>query len=145
MRKLWLCAAVLIGASTIRVARSQSQQSNWPPNYNPLNCSQVNSGFCPDTYRTKAHQSEYIGHDEPALLFYSNEPGSGNSSLYLLTLPKDPPTLPTQDGRGGTFEFQLNVAFWFGMVLCDSQSFPNFTHTCRPDTDDNIFDDADPI
>jgi len=144
MRKLWLCAAVLISASTTRVARSQSQQPNWPPNYNPLNCNQVNSGLCPDTYRTKTHQSEYIGHDEPALLFYSNEPGSGNSSLYRLTLPKDPPTLPMQDGRGGTFEFQLNVAFWFGMVLCDSQSFPNFTHTCRPDTDENIFDDADP-
>jgi hypothetical protein len=85
-----------------------------------------------------------VGHDEPALLFYSNTPGSGNSSLYLLTLPKDPPTLPAQDGTGGVFEFQLNIAFWFGMVLCDGQSFPNFTDVCEPDTDDNIFDDADP-
>jgi hypothetical protein len=31
------------------------------------------------------------------------------------------------------------------MVLCDSQSYANFTHICPPDTDDNIFDHADPI
>jgi len=124
-------------------AQAQTQRPDWPVNYNPLNCDTLNSGLCPETPWHKNYEGKYIGHDEPALLFYSNEPGSGNSSLYRLTLPEDPPTLPKQDGSGGTFEFQLNVAFWFGMVLCDSQSFPNFTHVCKPDTDDNIFDDSD--
>jgi hypothetical protein len=95
---------------------------------------------------TATHESNtyYEGHDEPALLFYSHTPGSGNSSVYRLRLPKDPPTLPTQDGTGGTFNFQLHPAFWFGMALCDSESAPNFTKTCVPNTDANIFDDADP-
>jgi hypothetical protein len=44
-----------------------------------------------------------------ALLFYSNVPGSGNSNVYVLTLPKDPPNLPKQDGTGGTFNFQLST------------------------------------
>src|SRR6202035_62936 len=144
MCKPALCLVSLIAISLQTVAHAQTHQSNWPQNYSPLDCSRVNSGLCPETPRRRNYEIKYIGHDEPALLFYSDEPGSGNSSLYRLTLPKDPTTLPKQDGSGGTFEFQLNVTFWFGMVLCDSQSFPNFTHVCKPDTDDNIFDDADP-
>src|SRR5438552_2926035 len=67
--------------------------------------------------------------------------GSGNNATYLLRLPKDPPTLPKQDGTGGTFNFQLHPAFWFGMALCDNQSAPEFTHAaCAPDSDTNIFD-----
>jgi hypothetical protein len=41
------------------------------------------------------------GHDEPAVLFYSDTPGSGNNDLYSLTLPKDPPTRPLQNGKAG--------------------------------------------
>ena len=43
----------------------------------------------------------YIGHDEPALLFYSNTPGSGNDVTYSMRLPTDPVTNPTQTGSGG--------------------------------------------
>jgi hypothetical protein len=86
----------------------------------------------------------YSGHDEPALLFYSDKPGSGNNAVYHFKLPLDPPVPPQQDGSGGTFNFQLHTAAWFGMVLCDTQSSPNFTHVCVPDTDANIFDNADP-
>src|SRR5579872_2813760 len=86
----------------------------------------------------------YSGHDEPAILFYSDHPGAGNSLATTLTIPKDPPTLPRQDGSGGTFNFELHPAFWFGMVLCDTQSSPNFTHVCNPDTDANIFENPDP-
>ncbi len=90
-------------------------------------------------------EDHYVGHDEPSVLFYSNKPGSGNSNQYRLTLPSDPPTLPRQDGTGGTFNFQLHPAFWFGMALCDSESSPEYTHDrCRPDSDSNIFDSADP-
>src|SRR5437763_8289291 len=45
----------------------------------------------------------YVGHDEPSALFYSNAPGSGNSSLYRVTLPKDPPPIPSN-----SFNFQLH-------------------------------------
>ena len=50
-----------------------------------------------------AHILPYIGHDEPATLFYSNTPGSGNDVTYQLKLPTDPPTLPKNNGSGGTF------------------------------------------
>jgi hypothetical protein len=85
-----------------------------------------------------------IGHDEPAVGFYSSTPGAGNANIYNLILPKDPPKLPNQQGTGGTFNFQLHPAFWFGMVMCDTQSFPEFTSTCVADTDANIFDNSDP-
>ena len=100
-----------------------------------LNCDDVPSGLCADTGTHLNYEGKYTGHDEPALLFYSDEPGSGNNQIYLIKLPKDPPNLPTQDGKGGTFNFELHPAFWFGMAICDSESFPNFTKTCKPDTD----------
>jgi hypothetical protein len=90
------------------------------------------------------YEGRYVGHDEPSVLFYSNIPGSGNSNVYRLRLPKDPPRLPTQDGTGGTFNFQLHPAFWVGMAMCDTQSFPNPGQPCTPDSDSNIFDSADP-
>jgi hypothetical protein len=94
----------------------------------------------------------YVGHDEPSLLFYSSAPGSGNSMVYLVQLPKEPPTPPKQDGTGGTYNFQLHGAFWLGMVLCDNQSAPNPGGSqlagpnipCTPDSDSNIFDGTDP-
>ena len=110
----------------------------------PLNCDDAGSGLCTDRASHKNYEGKYVGHDEPSLLFYSNRPGSGNSSVYELTLPKDPPTSPRQDGSGGTFNFQLHSAFWVGMAICDTQSFPVFTDTCNADTDANIADNADP-
>jgi hypothetical protein len=102
------------------------------------------SANCADI--SKRHQEAlgvYSGHDEPAITFYSNRPGAGNSLTTTLTIPTDPPTPPRQDGTGGTFNFQLHPAFWFSMVLCDTQSSPNFTHVCVPNTDANIFDNPD--
>jgi hypothetical protein len=88
----------------------------------------------------------YIGHDEPSLLFYSNKPGAGNNITWNLTLPKDPPTRPKQNGSGGTFGFQLHPAFWFSMVMCDPNGSPNPggipghpVAPCTPDSDSNIF------
>jgi hypothetical protein len=93
----------------------------------------------------------YTGHDEPSALFYSNTPGSGNNDVYLLRLPTDPKTLPTQNGTGGTFNTQLHPAFWFGMAMCDDQSAPNpggssfgKTVPCTPDSDTNIYNSSDP-
>ena len=107
--------------------------------------------LCTETTDPWNYQGQYTGHDEPSLLFYSNTAGSGNSSLYQLTLPKDPPTAPNQAGTGGTWNFQLHPAFWFGMALCDDQSAPNPGGSsvgaqipCTPDSDTNIFTGTTP-
>lgn len=109
-----------------------------------------NGMFCTEVYDSIGYEGKYTGHDEPSLLFYSNVSGSGNSNVYTLVLPTDPPTLPTQDGSGGTFNFQLHPAFWFGMAMCDDQSAPNpggssvgANIPCTPDSDINIFDNSD--
>jgi HYDIN/CFA65/VesB-like, Ig-like domain/Cep192 domain 4 len=89
------------------------------------------------------YNGQYIGHDEPALLFYSSTPGSGNSADYTITIPTEAPTLPNQSGTGGVWNFELMPAFWFGMAMCDPQSAPEYTHTaCTPDSDTNIFDNS---
>lgn len=103
-----------------------------------------NAPLCTETMDPTNYEGQYTGHDEPSLLFYSNQSGSGNSNVYQLVLPKDPPTLPKQNGTGGTFNFQLHPAFWFGMAMCDTQSYPEFTNTCTPDSDTNIFDNGNP-
>jgi hypothetical protein len=100
--------------------------------------------LCVDTVLHVDAQGNYVGHDEPSTLFYSSTAGSGNNDQYTLVLPKDPPTLPNQQGTGGTFNFQLHPAFWVGMAMCDTQSFPEYTTSCTPDSDANIFDSAVP-
>jgi hypothetical protein len=85
--------------------------------------------------------SHYVGHDEPSNLFYSNVPGSGNRLQYSLKLPRDPsPNNPNTPGK--SYQFELNGAFWFGMALCATQSYPNTVSTCTPDSDTNIVDPA---
>src|SRR5215472_3167665 len=84
-------------------------------------------------------EDQYVGHDEPSVLFYSSQAGSGNQMTYHLTLPTDP--APTQSGA--TFNFQLHPAFWFGMAMCATQSYPMQKSTCAPDSDSNIFDGQD--
>ncbi|HSS94148.1 MAG TPA: hypothetical protein VLR46_09170 [Candidatus Dormibacteraeota bacterium] len=81
----------------------------------------------------------YVGHDEPSMLFYSNRPGSGNSSTYKMTLPTEPAALPDASGSTSTtWDFQLHPAFWFGMILCNPDSYPNVTKQCTPDSNSNI-------
>ena len=33
---------------------------------------------------------EYVGHDEPSNVFYSDVPGAGSNMTYLVRLPRDP-------------------------------------------------------
>ena len=107
--------------------------------------------LCAETADPIGYNGAYTGHDEPSLLFYSNTNGSGSSQRYTLTVPSDPPTLPKQDGSGGTFNFQDRIAFWFGLALCDDQSGPNPGGSplagpnipCTPDSDANIYDGTD--
>ena len=107
-----------------------------------------NAVTCTETAYPYNYEGGYTGHDEPSLLFYSTTAGAGNSQVYRLTLPKDPPNPPTQDGNGGTFNFQLHPAFWFGMAMCDDQSAPNPGGSalagaqipCTANSDANIYD-----
>jgi hypothetical protein len=77
----------------------------------------------------------YVGHDEPSVLYYSNVPGAGNRNQWQLTLPKDPPP-SVKPGR--SWSFQLTPAFWFGMAMCDTASYPEQVSACAPDSDSNI-------
>ena len=84
---------------------------------------------------------QYVGHDEPSSVFYSDVPGSGNHMAYSLRLPRDPsPANPNTPGK--SYQFQLNGALWFGMALCDTQSYPEQVSTCTPDSNSNIVDPA---
>jgi hypothetical protein len=100
--------------------------------------------LCIDPAHSKEVLGYYTGHDEPAITFYSNTPGAGNSMVYRLQLPKDPPIRPNEAGTGGTWNFQLHPAFWFGLAMCDTTSAPVFTDVCVPDSDANIFENPDP-
>ena len=88
----------------------------------------------------------YVGHDEPSILFYDHRRGSGNDVTYNIRLPKDPPTMPNQDSTNGVYwAFQQRAAYWFGMIMCDTQSAPEFQHSsCKRDSDSNIFDSTNP-
>lgn len=145
MRRLQLTILGLIVVLPAAIAAAANGGPVNPNSHKPGVPCPSNSASCADI---APHLQEFIGHysghDEPAIAFYSNRPGAGNNISTVLTLPTDPPTLPQQDGSGGTFNFQLHSAFWFGMVLCDTQSSPNFTQICHPDTDANIFDNPDP-
>jgi hypothetical protein len=137
-------AALLLLASASAVAQPSSIREKL------LQCGTDSGILCAE--RLDAPLWGYIGHDEPSLLFYSNQPNSGNSSIYRLTLPKDPPLKPKQDGTGATWNFQLHPAFWLGMAMCDDQSAPNPGGSpgagpnikCVPDSDTNIYDGSDP-
>ena len=64
---------------------------------------------------------------------------------YTVTLPRNPRLQPTASGASGaTWDFQLRPTFWFGLTLCDSESAPEYTKTCRPDSDRNDLVGTDP-
>jgi hypothetical protein len=121
--------------SSARAATASTVHSHIDCSGGAINCSEV--------WDSEAvfGEGKYIGHDEPSTLFYSNVPGSGNQMRYKLTLPKDPsPNNPTMAGK--SYNFELHPAFWFGMALCDTQSYPEQVSTCSPNSDTNIVDPA---
>ncbi|MGN6380333.1 MAG: hypothetical protein ACTHNU_15370 [Gaiellales bacterium] len=102
--------------------------------------------LCIDPYHSIGDNGSYTGHDEPSVMFRSHRPGTGGADLtYTLRIPKDPPTPPKQNGKGGTWNFQQRSTFWLGLTMCDSQSDPNFTHVCKANSDYNAkFKSTDP-
>ena len=124
-------AAVLAGPVSGSSASTGSSHYSIDCAVSPL-CLEVNSPS--EIFKS----TKYVGHDEPSALFYSNRAGSGNSSLYRLTLPTDPPP-----SKSNSFNFELHPAFWFGMALCNVQSYPEQVSTCTPNSDTNIKNSPD--
>src|ERR1700736_160571 len=97
----------------------------------------------------------YVGHDEPAVKFESSAAGSGNTMTYFMQLPTDPAGQPTTSPTGTTTSNQaeLTPAFWFGLPLCDSNSWPSASgssgglggsHPCTPNSDANAPSQTNP-
>lgn len=135
--RLVLAALPTLLSGTILAAMSVTPASASSP-HRSIDCSE--DYRCLEVQDWKDAGFEYyVGHDEPSLLFYSNQPGSGNHQTYNLTLPTDPVTPPNASGAGSSiWSFQEHPAFWFGMALCNPDSYPEVTQTCNPDTDANI-------
>jgi hypothetical protein len=79
----------------------------------------------------------YIGHDEPDAAFTSSAPGSGNNVNWTITLGRDPKAAPTiaHPGHDVSDWFELSIAPWVSMALCDPGSFP--LTPCTPESDSN--------
>ncbi len=132
----------LLAMGALRGATSSARAANASTAHSHIDCA-AGAITCSEVWDSEAvfGEGKYIGHDEPSTLFYSNVPGSGNQMSYRLTLPQDPsPTNPTKAGK--SFNFELHPAFWFGMAMCDTQSYPEQISTCSPDSDTNIVDPA---
>lgn len=138
---VFICGLVVTGVwrgTVVQPARAANASSS---SNKHIGCSK-GAPLCTEVWDSEKVFGEdvYVGHDEPSTLFYSNQPGSGNRMRYNLTLPKDPPISPLV--RGKAFNFQIRVAFWFGMAMCDTESYPELLNNCTPDSDVNIVDPA---
>ncbi|HEY2044288.1 MAG TPA: hypothetical protein VGH11_16555 [Jatrophihabitans sp.] len=131
-----LALAMTAGAATPVRVRSQATT---PP------VTSVCAGakfLCTEVADSESVFGHYVGHDEPSVLFYSDKAGSGNRMAYSGIIPKDPPANPIPGKR--SYNFQLYPAFWYGMALCDTQSYPETVSTCAPDSNSNIRAAGDP-
>src|SRR5215469_68548 len=126
---LALATTALLAASTTHAA---SYRSSWSGCGN-------NIRLCTEVSDPKAAFGHYVGHDEPSALFYSNVPGSGNHMQYNVTLPVEPGG-PFSDSKA--YSLETSPAFWFGMAMCDTQSYPESSSICTPDSDSNIVNPA---
>jgi len=95
------------------------------------------AAMCTEVAQSDDVFGHYVGHDEPSMLFYSHKPGSGNRMSYNVTLPTEPPA-SNPNTANKSYSFELSGADWFGMAMCDTQSFPEQVKTCPPDSDSNI-------
>ena len=137
-------ATLLVAGATLAAANSpqtaRTANAAGAGQHAAINCEY--SAMCAELANpSDVFGSEYVGHDEPSALFYSNVPGSGNHMTYSVTLPHDP-SAANPNTPGKSYQFQLNGAIWFGMALCATQSYPNTVSTCTPNSDSNIVDPA---
>jgi len=154
-----LCAGAVValgvqGIATAGVARpiparGQAAAGVSPNRYGELDCnglSPVQRPVKPDLACADPRGSwggrfyehgHYIGHDEPSVRFLSDVKGSGNRFAMTETLPADPAALPTvaHPGKDVTHWFELSVAPWFSITVCDPKSAPLLP--CKPNYDGN--------
>src|ERR1700742_1356228 len=143
-RPLWVTsacvgalAAWLLFAAVAQAGPTDSRLGDDTP------LAQSHTSLCADPATNPS--TGYVGHDEPSVLFKSHVPGSGNDVTYTITLPKNPRTQPNRSGiNSTTWDFQLRPTYWFGMTMCDSESAPEFTKKCTPDSDANDLESTNP-
>ncbi|HEY4852290.1 MAG TPA: hypothetical protein VII22_15985, partial [Streptosporangiaceae bacterium] len=84
---LLVLGATLAAANPATAARTTRAAS--ASQHMAINCQY--SGMCAEVANpAEVFGPEYVGHDEPSAVFYSNVPGSGNHMTYSLRLPRDP-------------------------------------------------------
>jgi len=139
IRMLCIASAAGLVAATLAMSGTPAGASQKSPPYKPDCADGIR--LCTEVADPEAAfgTSSYVGHDEPATLFYSNTPGSGNHMQYQLTIPTEP-SGPFSQANG--YDFELHPAFWFGMAMCDTQSYPEQSSKCTPDSDSNIVNPA---
>jgi len=130
-----VATAALAGASITTLPHTAKAADD---EYYPTSCGN-NVRICTEVDDSLHAFGHYVGHDEPSVLFDSNTPGSGNHMRYQLTLPKEPAGAYS---NAKSYSRQLVPTYWFGMAMCDTESFPEQSHTCTPDSDGNIVDPA---
>ena len=143
-------ALLLTAGSAVAGVKPRAQGTLDCNGYSPIQRT-VHPGFaCTDPRAINANKGgrfedneHYIGHDEPIVRFLSHRAGSGNDTTWTETLPRDPSALPTVANPGSdiTHQFELTIAPWFSMALCNSRSFP--LRRCIPNSDSNAPNPAD--
>jgi len=113
--------------------------NGWSNTYEPVK--ETMRMLCVDPYfktaggATRAYDNGwYIGHDEPSVKFESAANGSGNHMTYFMQLAVDPKAKPTPSGSVTDYA-ELSPAPWFGLPICDPNSYP--MNPCTPDSDTN--------
>ena len=153
LHRVLLVAALVLVAVCVTAGSAGATTGSVPPNavgmldcngFSPIQHSLKPSMVCTDPRSIENGQGarfedneHYIGHDEPSTRFLSDVPGSANDVTWMETLPFDPAAPPTVANPGSdvTHWFELSVAPWFGMALCDPYSYPQTS--CKPESDRN--------
>jgi hypothetical protein len=142
---LWVFAGIT--ASAPAIARAPKGVSPRPVGgldcngFSPIQRTIKLTGVCTDPKGYDGGRfydnGHYIGHDEPITRFMSNAPGSASSVVWRETLPLEPADNPTVQHPGSdvTHTFELTVAPWYGMALCNAESYP--LESCTPRSDSN--------
>ena len=134
--------AALSAATAIAFAPQFRAASETYPTAKPNCGSGTFSRLCTEVDDYQNSFGYYVGHDEPSVLFYSTSPGSGNHMQYNVTIPREPVEASNSDPQLA-HSYQNSPAFWFGMAMCDTQSYPEQSQTCTPDSDGNIVNPLD--
>jgi hypothetical protein len=133
-------AALAIPAALAGGGITSSASSAGPTAPTHIDCSNSTRFLCTEVNQSDEVFGHYVGHDEPSVLFYSNKAGSGNEMEYSGILPTEPPH--TNVPGKNVYSFEYTPAFWFGMAMCDTQSYPELVNSCVPDSNVNIVNPA---